>query len=156
MDIENEIDTVKVIITKAKSHVQIYQIHRNLARNLISIAQFDITYHVPSLFCQKALTIDMGQTFSLTNFEGKQSGNTYYMSPLIVLLFGVVNNSIDDVQYRMNAYIWRQFEGDPGKNNITLCLLMELKIRGWLSTPNYCELTYIANNSGGKNKICAL
>ena len=87
MDIENEIDTVKLIIAKAKSHVQIYQIQRNLARNLISIAQLDITYHIPSLFCQKALTIDMGQTFSLTNFEGKQSGNTYYMSPLIVLLF---------------------------------------------------------------------
>ena len=29
---------------------------------------------------------------------------------------------------------------------------MDLKIRGWLSTPNYGELTYISDNCGGQKK----
>ena len=74
------------------------------------------------------------------------------MSPLTVLIFGVVNNSTDDGQYRMNSYICQEFEGDSGKNNITSCILMDLNIRWWLSTPNYGELTHISDNGGGKNK----
>ena len=57
----------------------------------------------------------------------------------------------------MNAYIWQYFQGDRGQNNITSCLLMDLKIRGWLSTPNHGELTYIDDNCGGQNKnICVV
>ena len=156
MDIKNEIDTVEVIIAKAKSHVQMYQIQRNWARKVISIAKLDINYHLPSLFCRKVLTIDMGQNLCLPKFEGKQPGDTYYTSPLIILLFGVVNNSTDNGQDRKNAYIWREFEYNRGQNNTTSCLLMDLKIRGWLSTPSYGELTYIDENCGGQNKICAL
>ena len=53
----------------------------------------------------------------------------------------------------MNAYIWRDFEGDRGQNNMTSCLLIDLKIREWLSKPNHGKLTYIADNCRGKNKI---
>ena len=52
----------------------------------------------------------------------------------------------------MNAYIWQEFEGDRGSNNIVSCLLMDLKNRGWMNTPNYSELTYIAEICGGQNK----
>ena len=68
VDIENEIDTVEVIIVKAKSHVQMYHIQRNWARKVISIARLDITYHIPSLLRRKVLTIDMGQNLCLPNF----------------------------------------------------------------------------------------
>ena len=68
------------------------------------------------------------------------------------MLFGVVNNASDDGIDRMNAYIWREFEGDRGANNIASCLLMDLKRRGWLGRPNFGELTYIADNCGGQNK----
>ena len=53
LDIETEIDTVEIIITKAKYHVQMYQIQKNWARKIISIAHLDITYHCPSLFSRK-------------------------------------------------------------------------------------------------------
>ena len=156
VDIENEIDTVEVILAKAKSHVQMYQIQSNWAIKVVSIARLDITYHLPYLFSRKVLTIYTGQNLFLPNFEGKHPGDTYCMSPLTVLLFGVVNNSTENGQDRMNAYIWREFEGDRGQNNITLCLLMDLKNRGWLSTSKYGELTYIADNCGGQNKKCVL
>ena len=68
MDIENEIDPVEVILAKAKSHVQIYHIQRNWAIKVISIARLDTTYHIPSLFRRKVLTIDMGQNLFLPKF----------------------------------------------------------------------------------------
>ena len=92
--IKNKIDTVEVILDKAKSHVQMCQIQRNWSRKVISIARLDITYRLPYLFRRKSLTIDMGQNLCLLNFEGKNPDDTYNMSPLTVLLFGVVNNSI--------------------------------------------------------------
>ena len=108
--IENEIDMVEVIIAKAKSHVKIYHIRRNWAIKVISIARLDIIYHIPSLFCHNLLTIYMGQNLCLPNFEGKQPVDTYYMSPLTVLLLGVENNSSDYGQDSMNACIWREFK----------------------------------------------
>ena len=74
------------------------------------------------------------------------------MSPLTILLFGLVNNATEDGKDRMNAYIWQEFEGGRGSNNIVSCLLMDLKKRGWMNVPNYSELTYIADNCGGQNK----
>ena len=98
----------------------------------------------------------MGQNLCLPNFEAEQPGDTFYLSPLTVLLFGVVDNaylaSAADRKDRMNAYIWREDEGDRGANNIASCLLMDLKRRGWFNSPNFSELTYIADNCGGQNK----
>ena len=74
------------------------------------------------------------------------------MSPLIFLLFAVVNNSIYNGQDRMNAYIWKEFDGDCVQNIITSFLLMDFKNRVSLIPPNYGELTCIANNFGGQNK----
>lgn len=143
---------VEVTLANAKYHVQRYQVQRNWARKVVVGVRLDITYRLPFLFCRKVLPIDMGQNLCLPNFEGKQPGNIYYMSPLTVRIFGVVNNSTNIGQDRMNAYIWQQFEGYRVQKNITLYLLMDLQIRGWLSTPNYDEVTYIINNCGKQNK----
>ena len=94
----------------------------------------------------------MGQNLCLPNFEAEQPGDTFYLSPLTVLLFGVVDNATEDGLDRMNAYIWREFEGDRGANNIGSCLLMNLERKGWLNRPNFAELTYIADNCGSQNK----
>jgi len=151
-DLEADIVTMEDTLAKAKAHVRAYQIQRDEAKRIINLARLDVSNHLPSLFQRKVLTIDMGQNLCLPNFEGEQPGDTYYMSPLTVLLFSVVNNATHDGKDRMNAYIWQEFEGDRGANNIASCLLMDLKKRGWLSSPNYCELTYIADNCGGQNK----
>ena len=151
-DLETEIELMEDALEKARDHVRAYQVQRNESRRLISLARNDITHLLPSLFRRKVLTIDMGQNLCLPNFEAEQPGDTYYMFPLTVLLFGVVNNATEDRKDRMNAYIWREFEGDRGANNIASCLLMDLKRRGWLNGPNFGELTYIADNCGGQNK----
>jgi hypothetical protein len=116
------------------------------------LAQLDVSNHLPSLFQRKVLTIDTGQNLCLPNFEGDQPGDTYYMSPLTVYLFGVVDNSPQNGGDQMNAFIWQEFEGDRGANNIASCLLRDLKLRGMMSRPNFGELVYIADNCGGQNK----
>ena len=151
-EIEREIEMMSETIRKAREHVSAYQIQRNQSRCLISLARLDITALLPSLVRRKVLTIDMGQNLCLPNFEAEQPGDTFYLSPMTVLLFGVVENATEDGIDRMNAYIWREFEGDRGANNIASCLLMDLKRRGWMNRPNYGELTYIADNCGGQNK----
>ena len=149
---ERAVEQMRETTRKGIAHVRAYQIQRDESKRIISLARNDIANHLPSLFRRKVLTIDMGQNLNLPNFEGEQPGDTYYLSPLTVLLFGVVNNATEDGMDRMNAYTWQEFEGDRGANNIASCLLKDLKIRGWLNQPNHSELTYIADNCGGQNK----
>lgn len=94
----------------------------------------------------------MGQNLSLPNFAGEQPGDTYYFSPISVNLFGVVDCATCDHHDRMNTYIWPEYEGDRGANNICSCLLKDFKIRGFLDQQNFAELTIIADNCGGQNK----
>ena len=93
----------------------------------------------------------MGQNPGLPNFEGEQPGDTYYFSPLTVLLFGIVDNATEDGIERMDAYVWRENDGERGANNICSCLLKYFKMRGWLKK-NYFELSIVADNCGGQNK----
>lgn len=154
-DLERVIETMAETMEKACEHVSSYQIQQNHGRQLISLARLDIAHLLPSLIRRKVLTIDMGQNLCLPNFEAEQPGDTFYLSPLTGLLFSNINNTTDDGFDHMNAYIWREFEGDRGANNIASCLLMDLKRRGWLNGPNFEELTYIADNciEQNKNKI---
>jgi hypothetical protein len=151
-EIEAQIERMDEAVTKAREHVRQYQVQRHQARLLIESARNDVTYNLPSLFRRKVLTIDMGQNLCLPNFEAEQPGDTYYFSPLTVLLFGVVDNATEDRKDRMNAFIWREFDGARGANNIASCLLKDLKLRGCFRAPNFGELTYIADNCGGQNK----
>ena len=68
VDIKNEIDMVEVILAKSKSHVRMYQIQRNWRIKFISIVCLYITYHLPSLFPRKWLTIEMGKKLCLPKF----------------------------------------------------------------------------------------
>ena len=150
--VEGEVEMMAAMVEEARKHVSAYQVQRNMARSIINLARHDIKYILSSLCRRTVLTIDMGQNLCLPNFEGEQPGDTFYLSPLTVLLFGVVDNVTIDKKDRMNAYIWQEFEGDRGANNIASCLLMDLKRRGFFDRPNYGELTYIADNCGGQNK----
>jgi len=153
-EVEEEVELMADTVRRARKHVSDYQIQRKYARSTIDLGRSDITNLLPSLLRRKVLTIDMGQNLCLPNFEAEQPGDTFYLSPLTVLLFGVVDNAVSaaDRKDRMNAYIWREDQGDRGANNIASCLLMDLKRRGWFNSPNFSELTYIADNCGGQNK----
>ena len=115
------------------------------------MAKSDVSNNLPDHLCRKVITIDMGQNLGLPNFEGKQPGDTYYFSPLTVLLFGIVDNATRDGYERMDAYVWREQDGDRGANNICSCLWKYFHMRGWLKK-NYSDLCIVADNCGGQNK----
>eukprot|EP00957_Ditylum_brightwellii_P210570 15365121-Ditylum_brightwellii.AAC.2 len=52
----------------------------------------------------------------------------------------------------MDAFIWREFEGDRGANNIVSCLLKCFQMKQFFYCPNFGELTLIADSCGGQNK----
>lgn len=106
--LEYQITAMQASLEKAREHVRAYQVQRDESKCIVSLAKLDIANLLPSLCRRRVLTIDMGQNLNLPNFEGEQPGDTYYMSPLTVLLFGVVENATEDGYDRMNAYIvWR-------------------------------------------------
>ena len=96
----------------------------------------------------------MGQNLCLPNFAGEQPGATYYLTPLTVLLFGIVDNAPleEDGIERMDAFIWREFEGDRGANNIVSRLVKYFQLKGMFDRPNFGEITIIADNCAGQNK----
>jgi hypothetical protein len=152
MDLERELELTTEVLTKAKLHVKSYVIQRDYKKTIVANARNDITYQLSSVFRRKVFTIDMGQNLSLPSFESEQPGDTYYLTPLTVLLFGIVDNAPMDGKERMDAFIWREFEGDRGANNIVSCLVKFFKMKIFFSAPNYDELTLIADNCGGQNK----
>ena len=152
-DLENTIMYTREVIARAEEHVRAYQIQKKMKQDIIVSAMNEITQNLPSLYRKRVFTIDMGQNLGIPNFEGEQPGDTFYLTPLTVLLFGVVDNTTQVAgKEHMNAYVWQEFEGDRGANNIASCLLRDLKLRGLLNQPNHGELVYIADNCGGQNK----
>ena len=151
-EFERMVTTMQGKMIEAKAHVRAYQVQREESKKIISLARSDISNLLPSIFRNRVLTIDMGQNLNLPNFEGEQPGDTFYLSPLTVLLFGVVDNATESKKDHMKAYIWQEFEGERGANNIASCLMKDLQLRGLFSQPNHGRLTYIADNCGGQNK----
>ena len=150
-----QMNNAQLVLQKAKAHVKKYQVQRRHATHVKDLAKLDITNHLPSLFRRRVLTIDMGQNLSVPNFEGEQPGDTYYLSPLTVYLFGVVEAEFDSekgLHDQMNAYLWPEYEGDRGANNICSCLKKDFQKRGFFNSPNFGELTIVADNCGGQNK----
>ena len=132
-------------------HVLQYQAQRSLVKHIVSIAKNDVNNNLPVQFRRKVIIINMGQNLGPPNFEGEQPGGTYYFSPLTVLLFGIVDNVTEDGFDRMDAYIWREQDGDRGANNICSCLYKYFKMRGWIQR-NYGKLSIVADHCGGQNK----
>ena len=70
----------------------------------------------------------MGQNFGLPKFEVEQIGDTYYLSPLTIFIFGVNDDSgPDGIADKINAYIWAEGSGKWEANNIASWLLKDYK-----------------------------
>eukprot|EP00957_Ditylum_brightwellii_P134810 10278462-Ditylum_brightwellii.AAC.1 len=151
-EFERILTTMQDKMIEAKAHIHAYQVQQEESKQIISLACRDISNNLPSLFCNRVLTINMGQNLNLPNFKGEQPGDTFYLSPLTVLLFGVVDNATENGNGHMNAYIWQEFEGERGANNIASCLMKDLQLRGLFLQPNHGQLTYIADNCGTYKK----
>ena len=82
----------------------------------------------------------------LPNFERDQPGDTYQISPLTILLFGIVDNATEDGFVRMNAYIWKEFDGNRGAIKIVSCLMKYFNDHWWFNLVMHGDLTIITDN----------
>ena len=66
---------------------------------------------------------DYSQNLDLPHFGSEKPMDSYYLSPLCVNVFGVVNCATD----RMNAYTYHEGEGGKGGNNVVSLLWKNLE-----------------------------
>ena len=159
--VENAIADTDKRKQEAERHVKAYKTQRDFANWCIQESRMDIRRNVSFKKRRHCLTIDMGQNLALPNFEGEQPGDTYYLSPITVCLFGSVDNSraynrnADRCigEDHMNAYIWHEQDGKRGMNNIASCLYKDYQRRGYFEGGKHEDsLTVIADNCAGQNK----
>ena len=89
-----------------------------LANECIQVSREDAAAQIPSKKCQHCLTIEMGQNLGLPNMAAEQVGDTYFMTPITILLFGVNDNCLEGGSHMMNVYVWHEKDGKQGANNI--------------------------------------
>ena len=72
-----EIDSIEIVIEKAKIHVEKQHIQKQQAKHKISLVNYGISNHLSSLLSRQFITIDVEQNISILNFEGEQSGDMF-------------------------------------------------------------------------------
>ena len=152
--VDDALENVDQVRIEAKDHVRKYQAQRAFKNSLSEKARDEVARNVPFKERNHCLTIDMGQNLALPNFAAEQVGDTYYLTPLTIFVFGVNDDSRPDgTSDHMNAYIWSEGVGKRGANNIASCLLKDYRKRGYFDGGhNTGSLNIIADNCGGQNK----
>eukprot|EP00957_Ditylum_brightwellii_P209111 15360387-Ditylum_brightwellii.AAC.1 len=139
---------------KARKHVKQNQAQRKFANEYMEQAHQDVQNNIEFSKHHFCLTMDMGQNLFNPALNAEQVGDTFYLTPITVLVFGVNDNSRPgpDCNDLMNVYLWNEADGRRGSNNITLCLLKDYKKRGFFNGTTNNSLVVIADNCSGHNK----
>jgi hypothetical protein len=137
----------ETLITNAALHVDMAQRQRELYR--LKRAEAMASKDLPPSERVLTYVADFSQNMGIPNFGGEQPGATYYYSPLIAHVFGVVDGSID----KLSAYIYTEDVAKKG-GNIVASLLMHHFDRTGVSatTEPFKEINIVMDNCGGQNK----
>ena len=143
-------DDMEDAIQKAHKHVRAAKVQRQEARKRMQEARDDLDAGKP--VCKRRIVkiMDYSQNLYLPNFGAEQPGETYFYSPLNVYQFGIVDCS--EKEDKLHAYVYREFEGKKGGNNVVSCLLENFKEWGFFANVQEGEITINADNCTGQNK----
>ena len=140
-------------IKKAARHVTMAHAMRVLFRAYLNMAHSDSVSNAIEP-CQKLtlLVCDYCQKLELPAFFSQQPGDTYYLSPLSVNCFGVVDCS--NPKAHLHAHVYHEGEGKCGGNNVASLLLKTLETKGLLNrnNPPGKKLVSVFDNCPGQNK----
>ena len=92
---------------------------------------------------------DYAQNMQCPFFGAQQPGETYYMSPLSINIFGIANACKE--QETLQAYCYHEGEGHKGGNNVVSMLHAYLRTE-FLLVGNGEHLVLVCGNCGGQNK----
>ncbi len=152
-------------ILEAAEHVQLAKAQRELFNSYIGIAREDATNKVPHSERTYMRIGDYCQKMEMPYFGAEQPGDTYYMSPLTINCFGVVDPTgmhTDEedaeltTQWRhiLHAYVYAEGVAGCGGNNVASLLIKNLHDSGLLDPTKAPggHLVAAFDNCPGQNK----
>ena len=99
--------------------------------------------------------MDYAQNLALPSYNLEQPGDTYYLTPLSVFCFGIVDQKLD----KLTAYIYKESFAKKGGNNVSSLLMHYLEEKGWIPKHNVSgpiyprkKLSVFMDNCSGQNK----
>jgi hypothetical protein len=140
-------------IIKAAKHVTMAHAMRVLFRSFMVQANADcVSKDIEPSAMLTLLVADYCQKLELPAFFSQQPGDTYYLSPLSVNCFGVVDCS--NPKAHLHAHVYHEGQGKCGGNNVASLLLKTLESKGLLNRnkPPGKKLVSVFDNCPGQNK----
>jgi hypothetical protein len=99
----------------------------------------------------RTFVADFAQNMGVPNFAGEQPGKAYYLSPLNVFVFGVVDCCTDKTTLAAHTYF--KTDGKKGGNNVASMLWNELTRKGLTTMgERVSEIIIVMDNCAGQNK----
>jgi hypothetical protein len=141
--------------TKMSRHVQNASVQRDLVNEKMAKSRADANAQVPHIERTFTFVADYMQNMSLPYFGGEQPGETYYLSPETIYLFGVVEEFTKENQKTtLHANIYSEQDGKKGGNNVASQLWYLFRHLGLLDASKGAaqELNVIMDNCFGQNK----
>ena len=102
----------------AEEHVRMHSKQREEANMYINMAAQDYLDKKLMIEAINTLTMDIGQNENISSLGGDQCGDFLYMSPLIELICGIVDNA----GYFMDVFMGGESTANQSADNIVLCL----------------------------------
>ena len=108
------------IIVNAKSHCERAKKQRTYFNQATLYARQHPTDTVD------CLVMDYAQNLALPSYNSEQPGDIYYLIPLSVFCFGIVDQKLD----KLTAYIYKESFAKKGGNNVSSLLMHYLEEKG--------------------------
>lgn len=159
----DEITNQKEIdILQAAEHVKQARAQRLLVNKKVSKARDDRKNNIRHSERTYTLICDYSQNMALPHFGTSQPGDTYYLTPLNLFVFGVVDVSYiglqDEEEDRLYAHLYKEGTGEKGGNNVASLIVKSLKQLNLMQNDlnnkpvKGKELNIIMDNCAGQNK----
>lgn len=150
----------------AARHVRSAKSQRAYLRTREAEAIEDRKNNVPFHLARHSLTFDYCMNVEVPHLGAEQLGMSYYLKKWNGYIFGVVNAAHEftdadhrgDVGHFMNAFVYEEWEGAKGSDNVASLVMLALKEEGMLrvdenGTPiRGNKLSMFCDNCTGQNK----
>lgn len=145
---------------KAVRHVVSAKAQRKYLNMAIKEALAHLKLNAPHAERHYVFICDYAQNMSYPSLPDEQAGETYYLTPLSVYVFGMVDAAhlydgvmgVEDGEH-MDAHIYKEAMGAKGGNNVASLILRSLKRKGLLQPGNKGgKLSLFFDNCVGQNK----
>jgi hypothetical protein len=121
-------------LKEAHLHVKQADLQRLFCNNKIQKAEDDFKAGRAHSRSTRTIVVDYSQNISVPQVGLEQPGRTYFLSPLSVYVFGIVNCAQQGGT--LDAYIYGEGKGKKGGNNVASLIMKFLEQQGWLKDPS--------------------